>query len=263
MLFAPMREETWLVDALPSPPLQRTWSSVALGSTPLNGEVVGQLSKVDGLRCRSGRLLSMMSVRLQYRPVATANLDDFHRLLQDEHVRRYLLDGNLFPRDWSEERMRDSESLFVRRGVGIWLAYDSSSDELVGFCGFLELPESHPEPQLVYAIFEQYGGRGLATEMARASIDEARAKPGFDDVVTGVDEVNTASVRVLEKLGFQRISIHQGSFGSVHLFRLQGRNVPQPALPNQESQAADHLGRSAPSVTPPPVGSSPSRSTRP
>jgi ribosomal-protein-alanine N-acetyltransferase len=169
----------------------------------------------------------MISERLQYRPVSLANLDDFHRLLQDEHVRRYLLDGNLFPREWSEARVRDSEALFARRGVGIWLAYDNTSDELVGFCGFLELPEIHPEPQLVYAIFERYSGKGLAAEMARASIAEARTRPGFDDIVAGVDEVNARSIRVLEKLGFERISSYEGSFGRACLFQLKGRRGPQ------------------------------------
>jgi hypothetical protein len=29
---------------------------------------------------------------------------------------------------------------------------------LVGFCGFLEIPSVHPEPQLVYALSQRYTG---------------------------------------------------------------------------------------------------------
>jgi hypothetical protein len=50
----------------------------------------------------------MLSDRLRYRPVTLANLVAFHSLVQDDHVRRYLLDGTRFPPEWSEERIRDS-----------------------------------------------------------------------------------------------------------------------------------------------------------
>ena len=62
---------------------------------------------------------------------------------------------------------------------------------------------------------------GYATEMAGATIAEARRHSGFDTIVASVDEVNAASMRVLEKLGFRRVSTHLGSFGKVVLFRLE------------------------------------------
>lgn len=62
---------------------------------------------------------AMMSERLKYQPVTPATLDDFHSLVQDDHVRRYLMDDQLFPREWSEQRVRDSVALFDRRGVGL------------------------------------------------------------------------------------------------------------------------------------------------
>jgi len=47
--------------------------------------------------------------------------------------------------------------------------------------------------------------------MARASIAQARKQHGLVTIVAGVDEVNVASVRVLEKLGFERIETRQGT----------------------------------------------------
>jgi ribosomal-protein-alanine N-acetyltransferase len=161
----------------------------------------------------------MFSLRLRYAPLQIDDLDAFHSLVQDPHVRRYLLDGNLFPRDWTEERIRASKQLFERRGVGLWLATDIAN-ALVGFCGFLEFPSIHPEPQLVYAMFEQFTGKGYATEMARASIDYARGQSDFAEVFASVDAVNAASCRVLEKLGFERVTTQQGSFGDMYLLRL-------------------------------------------
>ena len=162
----------------------------------------------------------MVSARLRYVPVAPATLDAFHALVQDPHVRRYLMDGQVFPREWSEARIRDSAALFERRGVGLWLSHERASDALVGFCGFLEFPDIHPEPELVYALMERYAGRGYATEMARAAIEHARTQSGFRDIVTSVDEVNAASLHVLEKLGFKRCGCRPGAFGPTLLLRL-------------------------------------------
>ena len=200
-----------------------------------NGQLVnvcagcGHLSALPSHDAQGGRILharrnnvGMTSGRLTYRPVAMATVGDFHALMQDEHVRRYLMDGQVSPISANEERVRDSIDLFNRRGVGLWLAYETRSGELAGFCGFLDIPSMHPEPQLVYALLERFCGIGYTTEMAAASIAEARRHAGFDTIAAGVDEVNIASVHVLEKLGFRRAATYPGSFGTALLFLLEG-----------------------------------------
>jgi RimJ/RimL family protein N-acetyltransferase len=158
---------------------------------------------------------------LIYRPLGLADQGAFHDLAQDEHIREYLLDGNTLPPSWSAEQVRRSQELFARLGVGLWLAYEAASGELIGFCGFLVLPEVHDRPELVYAMRARFTGRGYATEMARASIAAARAQPAFDhDILASVDEVNRASARVLEKLGFARVGTIPGAFGNILLLRL-------------------------------------------
>jgi len=160
------------------------------------------------------------STRLRYEPLTLDRLDQFHSLVQDEHVRRYLMDGDVFPREWSEDRVRDSEALLARRGVGLWLAFENDTGALAGFCGFLVMPSVDPEPQLVYALFERFTGRGLATEMARASIAGARAHAGFTEIVAAVDHVNATSIRVLEKLGFVKVGSVPGAFGDTFVYKL-------------------------------------------
>ncbi len=131
----------------------------------------------------------MLSPRLGYQPVGLESLDAFHALVQDQHVRRYLMDGEVLPRGWSEQRVRDSMALFERRGVGLWLVREGASGAVAGFCGFLEMPAIDPEPQLVYALLERFTGRGYATEMARVSIAQARSQASFAEIVAAVDGV--------------------------------------------------------------------------
>jgi RimJ/RimL family protein N-acetyltransferase len=132
----------------------------------------------------------MQSERLRYHTVTIEDLDAFHSLVENEYVRRYLLDGNLLPRGWSDDRIRQSEGLFERRGVGIWMATDLTTNELVRFCGILEIPAS-----------------GFPV---RSTPPRWRAPPSPTRVLSrtsaSVDEVNAASLHVLEKLGFERIA---------------------------------------------------------
>lgn len=164
----------------------------------------------------------MISDRLTYTEVEPCHLDDFHGLVQDEHVRRYLLDGQVFSRMWSAERIGDSQALFEQRRLGIWLVHEKTSKQLVGFCGFLIWPSVHPEPQLVYAMFERFTGKGYAIEMARAAIARARHHAGLREIIVSVDEINVASHRILEKLGFEWIETQKGQFGKMFLLRLKG-----------------------------------------
>jgi ribosomal-protein-alanine N-acetyltransferase len=162
------------------------------------------------------------SKRLGFTPVRGADLDSFHAVVTDAHVRRFLLDGKLQPRSWSEDRIRDSIALFDEHGIGLWMVREQPGAELVGFCGFMVIPALRPEPQLIYAIYERFTGRGYATEMASACVMRARSIAGFGDIYAGVDEPNVASRRVLEKLGFEEIATLPGHFGRSFLFRLTG-----------------------------------------
>jgi RimJ/RimL family protein N-acetyltransferase len=56
--------------------------------------------------------------------------------------------------------------------------------------------------------------------MALASIEDARLNAGFTEIVAGVDEVNAASMRVLEKLGFKRDQTLPGAFGNMLTYKL-------------------------------------------
>ena len=64
------------------------------------------------------------SERLGYRRLTAADLDVFHELVIDSHVRRYLLDGERLPREWSAKEIRSSQSLFHERGVRIRLVFE-------------------------------------------------------------------------------------------------------------------------------------------
>jgi RimJ/RimL family protein N-acetyltransferase len=161
------------------------------------------------------------SPNLEYRRPLAA--DALHELIVDDHVKRYLCDGQTLPRAWADDTIAADEQLFRRRGLGLWLLYEPNTGRPLGFCGFVCFPGFDAfagEPQLVYALRGTATGRGLATEAAAACIRHARACSDLTAIVAAVDEPNRASIRVLEKLGFRRCGERPGAFGAMLLFRL-------------------------------------------
>ena len=162
---------------------------------------------------------TMRSERLSYAPLTTGDLEPFHALVTDAHVKRYLFDGETMPREWCVEAIETSRRSFDATGLGLWLIRDAAAGAAIGFCGFWLFAELGPEQQLLYAFTAEASGRGLATEAGRALIAEAR-RQGMATIVSAVDEPNRASIRVLEKLGFEPSGSVPGAFGRTLLFRL-------------------------------------------
>lgn len=158
---------------------------------------------------------------MSYRPLSLADASTFHRLLIDPHVRRYLLDGEIVDREWSDEAIADSDRLFAARGLGLWLMFEADDEDPMGFCGFRVFAEMSQEPQLIYALVESAAGQGYATEAGKACLAVAAAQ-GLTTVTAAVDEPNIDSIRVLEKLGFRRTGAIPGAFGQTICFERRG-----------------------------------------
>ncbi|MEM8882485.1 MAG: GNAT family N-acetyltransferase [Planctomycetota bacterium] len=153
---------------------------------------------------------------MQYRLMEIGDEKTFHRLATDEHIRRYLLDGEIVDVAWCRAEIERSEQLH-EQGVGLWLV--ELRGEPVGFIGYRVFEDLGPEPQLLYAFLERVTGRGLATQAARWLVDVAR-RQRWTRIVSAVDAPNAASIRVLEKVGFRRTGSLPGAFGETYLYEL-------------------------------------------
>jgi RimJ/RimL family protein N-acetyltransferase len=162
--------------------------------------------------------MELRTKRLLLTPLGEADVDAFHALVVDAHVRRYLLDGQVLPRAWAEEQVSRSQALFTARGAGLWLARLADTGEVAGFTGLVDLGAAHG-PELVYALPERFTGRGLAREMAAAVLAHLAAVDPGGAVHASVDAVNGASVRVLEALGFAPVEEREGAFGVLRVYR--------------------------------------------
>lgn len=95
----------------------------------------------------------------------------------------------------------------IRRGQGypfpgLLAAEQKSSGRVIGYCGLVPHGDGRSgEPELAFEFLRQVWGQGFATEAAWAVLQQAQ-ECGYRRVWAGVRDWNTASRRVLAKLGF-------------------------------------------------------------
>ncbi|NJP06765.1 MAG: GNAT family N-acetyltransferase [Chloroflexaceae bacterium] len=115
-----------------------------------------------------------------------------------------------------EQQPRQSGWLFwywVHRGDGL------RRPIMIGDGGFKGCPAPFGTAELGYTVQPAYRGQGYATEAGRALIAWAFAQPGLQRIRAEALPDNAASIRVLEKLGFQLVQRY--SLAHLRCFELQ------------------------------------------
>ncbi|HEV2705378.1 MAG TPA: GNAT family N-acetyltransferase [Pyrinomonadaceae bacterium] len=138
--------------------------------------------------------------RLRLRAFRPTDLDAFARLRADPEVMRYIGTGTPHTREQSLERMQANIARWRTNGFGHWAVVEKSSGELMGWCGLARLDET-PEVEVGYGLARRFWGAGAATEAARASLRFGFEQLGLERIAAVAFPENTASRRVMEKLG--------------------------------------------------------------
>lgn len=143
--------------------------------------------------------------RLRLTPFREEDIDALHRHWIDPDVRRWLWDDVVIPRERAAETVRGAIASAAARGAGMWSLFLREGDgELIGFCGFRELPDSD-DIELLYGLYPAHWGLGLATEASRAALDFAFRELRVPRVYAGADPPNAESFKVMERLGMRLV----------------------------------------------------------
>jgi RimJ/RimL family protein N-acetyltransferase len=107
----------------------------------------------------------------------------------------------------SDEEVREFLAIHLehwnRHGFGRWMWYSKADGRFVGRAGlYTQNVDDKDEVEVGYALMPEFWGQGLATEMARASVNVAFEQLGLADSISLTMPTNHASRRVMEKCGF-------------------------------------------------------------
>jgi ribosomal-protein-alanine N-acetyltransferase len=142
--------------------------------------------------------------RLRLRPFTSDDAEALFALQSDAHVLRYW-DAPPWTERSRADRFLDTCQGMADEGSGVRLAVDRVSDQsFIGWCSFSRWNPDFRSAGLGYCFVEAAWGHGYATEAAAAVLDWAFDTLDLNRVQAETDTRNTASARVLEKLGFER-----------------------------------------------------------
>ena len=132
-------------------------------------------------------------------------------------VRRFLFDGAILSAAEITGAIENSTRDFGRAGYGLWLIHQKGGRDLVGTAGLRPLEDLGLE--IFYSLAPGSWGRGYATEAARAVLEHSLGPAGLPEVLAEVDEGNTASIAVIERLGMTPFDVVRGELGPMIRYR--------------------------------------------
>lgn len=149
--------------------------------------------------------------RLILRELVYEDAEAMFEMDADPEVHRYL--GNHPVKEISEiYRVID----FVRKqyeenGIGRWAVIDKHNGLFVGWAGLKFIKDEINDHNLFYDLgyrfAKKHWGKGYGTEAAGASLQYGFATLGLSEVFAIADTQNSASIKILEKLGFECKSV--------------------------------------------------------
>ena len=122
-------------------------------------------------------------------------------LYADPDVMRYLPKRRMSPQQLAERRLKRFNASWEGFPYGGWSIVTKHDEKVIGNCGLEYLPDTD-EVELGYAISKAHWGQGFTTEIARAAVRFGFEIANLKKIIGVVVPENTASWRVLERVGF-------------------------------------------------------------
>lgn len=152
-------------------------------------------------------MIQRTTQRLVLRPPTEEDLPSLFAIYGDPATHRFNPGGPLTSLEQARTLLTAWLAHWQRKGYGQWaIACRESPDQLIGFGGidarkYLEVERLN----LGYRFGTQAWGQGYATELSRAALEYAFAELQEPHVYAVVRPQHQASIRVLEKVGMQRV----------------------------------------------------------
>jgi RimJ/RimL family protein N-acetyltransferase len=145
--------------------------------------------------------------RLILRHVRAADIDYFTEAHADEEVSRHV--GGPIGREDAWRRAMTGAGFWSVLGIGLWAIERRNDGRTIGHIGFFDFqrdiqPSISGEPEMGWIFSREAQGQGYATEAGEAALAWFDATFAGVSIPAIIDLENTPSIRLAERLGFQR-----------------------------------------------------------
>ena len=150
------------------------------------------------------KLPTIEASRVRLRHLAESDTDSLFELFSDEEVTRYWSAPPFQKRAQAAELLAAIKEGFRQKSLFQWGIAQKSGDKVIGTTTLFHLDEKNRRAEIGYALNRQFWGNGFVNEALSSLFDFAFTELNLHRIEADVDPQNSASIRVLERLGFQK-----------------------------------------------------------
>ena len=142
--------------------------------------------------------------RVNLRPISADDLDAFYGIFSDPEVMRYWSTLPIASRAAASKLMDEIDERFARHESLKWGIARRTDNTLIGTTTLHRLDFDNRRAEIGYALGRAHWGNGYMHEALQATLGYAFEVLDLNRIEADVDPRNQASIRTLERLGFQR-----------------------------------------------------------
>ena len=157
--------------------------------------------------------------RLILRELLETDVDGIYELDSDPRVHTYLGNKPIKTKDKAAQIVHFVRKQYRELGIGRFAAIEKSSGDFIGWSG-LKFNTGAKEAlngkqdfyDIGYRLIPRYWGKGYATESSLAALKYGFEKLKIDTICGAAEDANSASNKILKKIGLQFINefIYEG-----------------------------------------------------
>ena len=169
-------------------------------------------SDPPGIYSGLDQLPTLETSRLRLRHLRQSDLDALYTIFSDPPVMRY---WSRPPKESPSEAQELLEQIwqgFADRQLFQWGIALAEDDQVIGTCTLYRLMRQHRRADIGFALGSAWQGQGYAFEAVSRVIRHAVEALDVAKLEADVDPRNQPSLRLLEKLGFEREGLLRGRY---------------------------------------------------
>jgi RimJ/RimL family protein N-acetyltransferase len=144
------------------------------------------------------------SEQLRLRPLREPDVDDLFGVFGDPDVMRFWSTPVFRERAQAEKLIAQVRQSFATRSCIQWGIARREDDVVLGTCTLFRIEPVHRRAEIGFALRRGDWGRGLAGEAVATALEFAFGPLDLIRIEADVDPRNDRSIRLLERLGFER-----------------------------------------------------------
>jgi ribosomal-protein-alanine N-acetyltransferase len=145
--------------------------------------------------------------RVILRDIRMEDVEGLYKLDSNPQVHKYLGNHTISEKSEAEHVVNFIREQYERNKIGRWAVIEKESGDFIGWSGLKFIREEengHIDYYDVgYRLIPAYWGKGYATETCLAALEYGFKTFDMDKIVGTANELNMASIRVLNKCGLK------------------------------------------------------------